>query len=163
MPPLPGLRVGHSGIHGYGVFTTRTFATGEVVVIADGVIYDEHADFDDTYALVLPRDDDDDSAGLVFLDLADQSRWINHSCDPNLEVESTFDRATGELRAWWVARREIAIGEELTYDYAFIGDAAERCGCGAPTCRGLIVDPDPAELAKVDPALLVHLRISRAA
>jgi len=163
MPPLSGLRVGLSGIHGYGVFTTRGFAAGDVIVHADGVVYDEHADFDDTYALVMPKDDDDPSAGLVFLDLADQTRWINHSCDPNTEVESSVDRATGEIRAWWVARRDIAIGEELTYDYAFIGEAAEPCGCGAPTCRGLIVDPDPAELAQIEPALRHHLRSSRAA
>jgi SET domain-containing protein len=163
MPPLPGLRVGHSGIHGYGVFATRGFAAGEVVVHADGVVYDEGDEFDDTYALVVPRDDDDDAAGLVFLDLADQTRWINHSCEPNCEVESTFDRTSGELRAWWVARKDIAIGEELTYDYAFVGIAAEPCGCGAPSCRGLIVDPDPAELAQIEPALRVHLKITRAA
>jgi len=163
MPPLPGLRVGHSGIHGYGVFATRAFAAGEVVVHADGVVYDEGDEFDDTYALVVPRDDDDDAAGLVFLDLADQTRWINHSCDPNCEVESTYDLGTQELRAWWVARRDIAIGEELTYDYAFIGAAAEPCGCGAASCRGLIVDPDPAELAQIEPALRAHLKITRAA
>jgi hypothetical protein len=159
VPPLEGLRVGISSIHGYGVTTTRAFRAGEVVVHADGVVYDEGAEFDDTYALVVPKDDDDPSAGLVFLDLADQTRWINHSCEPNTFVESTYDRETRELRAWWVARRDIAVGEELTYDYAFIGIAAEPCGCGAAGCRGLIVDPDPAELAQVDPALLAHLRI----
>jgi histone-lysine N-methyltransferase SETD2 len=161
VPRLDGLRVGVSRIHGYGVFTTRAFRAGEVVVHADGVVYDEHAEFDDTYALVVPQDDDDPSAGLVFLDLADQTRWINHSCDPNTAVESTYDRATGELRAWWVAARDLAIGEELTYDYAFIGIAAEPCGCGAPGCRGLIVDPDPSELAQVAPELRAHLRIER--
>jgi hypothetical protein len=155
------LRVGASRIHGYGVFTSRGFRAGETIVHADGVVYPEGADFDDTYALVVPIDDDDPAAGLVFLDLADQTRWINHSCQPNTFVESTFDRATGELRAWWVARHDLAPGEELTYDYAFIGVAAEPCGCGAPDCRGLIVDPDPAELAKVEPHLLVHLRIPR--
>ena len=163
MPPLEGLRVAVSRIHGYGVFTTRGFRAGEVIVHADGVVYPEGADFDDTYALVAPKDDDDPSAGLIFLDLADQTRWINHSCDPNTFVESRFDQATGELRAWWVARRDLEPGEELTYDYAFIGIAAEPCGCGAASCRGLIVDPDPAELAQVAPALRSRLRIERAA
>ena len=161
MPLLEGLRVVASKIHGYGVVTTRHFLAGETVCFGDGVLYQEDDDFDDTYALVMPRDDDDPSAGLVFLDLADQTRWINHSCDPNTIVESSFDRATGELRAWWVACRDIAPGEELTYDYAFIGEAAEPCGCGATGCRGLIVDPDPAELVQVAPALHVHLRIPR--
>ncbi len=159
MPPLAGLRVGHSGIHGYGLFTTRAFDEGEVVVHADGVVFDEGDDFDDTYALVVPKDDDNDDAGLVFLDLADQTRWINHSCDPNTFVESTFDLVTRELRAWWVARRALVPGEELTYDYAFVGIAAEPCGCGAASCRGLIVDPDPEELAQIAPELHVHLRL----
>jgi hypothetical protein len=160
VPPLEGLRVGVSRIHGYGVFTTRAFRAGEVIVHADGVVYDEHDEFDDTYALVVPQDDDDPEAGLVFLDLADQTRWINHSCEPNTVVDSTYDRATRELRAWWIARRDIAAGEELTYDYAFIGIAAEPCGCGAEGCRGLIVDPDPSELAQVAPELRPRLRIT---
>ena len=159
MPLLDGLRVTSSAIHGYGVVTMRAFKAGELVCFGDGVLYTADADFDDTYALVVPKDDDHADAGLVFLDLADQTRWINHSCDPNTFVESTFDQVTRELRAWWVARREIAAGEELTYDYAFIGIAAEPCGCGAASCRGLIVDPDPEELAQIEPALHVHLRI----
>ena len=159
MPPLEGLRVGVSRIHGYGVFTTRAFRAGEVLCRADGVMYPEGADFDDTYALVAPKDDDDPSAGLVFLDLGDQTRWINHSCAPNTFVETTYDRERNWLDAWWVAARDLEPGEELTYDYAFIGTAAEPCGCGAASCRGLIVDPDPAELAQVAPALLAQLRI----
>lgn len=59
----------------------------------------------------------------------------NHSCDPNL---------------WWsgdelVALRDIAAGEELTYDYATDGSAGVlgpaallRCNCGSMRCRGLI-------------------------
>jgi hypothetical protein len=159
VPLLDGLHVAISRIHGYGVVTTRAFRAGEKVVDADGVVYEEGAEFDDTYALVVPKDDADAAAGLVFLDLADQTRWINHSCEPNTFVESTYDRETGALRAWWVARRDLAPGEELTYDYAFIGIAAEPCGCGAASCRGLIVDPDPEELAQIEPALHVHLRI----
>ena len=59
----------------------------------------------------------------------------NHSCDPNL---------------WWsgddlVALRDIAAGEELTYDYATGGLAAGtllRCNCGSTRCRGLIEADD---------------------
>lgn len=164
MPLLSGLRVARSSIHGYGVITTRAFARGEIVVEGDGVQYAEDADFDDTYALVLPGWDatgsDDPDAPQVYFDLTDQTRWINHACAPNTEIDSRYDAERGTVRAWWVATRDLAVGEELTYDYAFVGALAEPCACGAPTCRGLIVDDDPEELAEVPEALRAHLRIA---
>ncbi len=160
MPIVSGLRVVRSAVHGYGVVAERRFARGEVVIRAEGFIYTEDETFDDTYALVLPTDDLPGMPGeLIFYDLVDQSRWINHSCEPNTEVESALDPETGRPAAWWVALRDIEPGEELFYDYAFVGSVAEPCGCGAAACRGLIVDPDPAELAAVPRRLRKHLRI----
>jgi hypothetical protein len=55
----------------------------------------------------------------------------NHSCDAN----------TGFFGLDVVARRSIALGEELTLDYAeLINDTAEgfACRCGAANCRGLV-------------------------
>ena len=151
MPLAPGLAVVHSSIHGYGVVATRPFRAGEIVLAGDGVVYHDGDDFDDTYALVLPAVDggpafaDDvarDPDALMFYDLVDQSRWINHSCDPNTRVESEWDGAAGITRTRWVAVRDIAPGEELHYDYAFAAEVAEPCNCGTAACRGLIVDPD---------------------
>lgn len=163
MPHLTGLRVTHSAIHGYGVITTRRFAKGEIVLEGDGVLYREDDEFDDTYALVLPGwgadGGDDPDAPAVYYDLIDQTRWINHSCEPNTEIDSRYDHERGALRAWWVATRDLEPGEELTYDYAFVGALAQPCACGAPTCRGLIVDADPEELAAVPEELRGHLRV----
>lgn len=160
MPIVPGLRVVRSVIHGYGVIAERRFEKGEVVIRAEGFIYGEDESFDDTYALVLPTDDLPGVAGeMIYYDLVDQSRWINHSCEPNTEVESAIDPDTGRPAAWWVASRAIEVGEELVYDYAFVGALAEPCGCGAASCRGLIVDPDPDELAAIPEELRHHLRI----
>ncbi len=157
MPFCDGLRVVKSSIHGYGVVTTRPFAKGEVVCFGDGVLYREDADFDDTYALVF--DGEDTGLGeTYFWDLVDQTRWFNHSCDPNSEVRGKWDSEQQRVNAHWIALRDIAVGEEITYDYAFVGDVAEPCACGAASCRGLIVDPDPAELAKVPEHLLRYLR-----
>ena len=50
--------------------------------------------------------------------------------------------ATGKPYAWWTALRDISIGEELTYDYAFSGHLAEPCNCNHSACLGIIVDPD---------------------
>jgi len=151
MPLLDGLRVVKSRIHGYGVVTTRAFRSGELICYGDGVYYEADADFDDTYALILPSDDGSDR--MVFWDLADQTRWFNHSCEPNSDVLSTREDAT-TMRAWWVATRDIEVGEEITYDYGFAAEVAEPCHCGAPGCRGLIVDDDPAVQAQ----LPEHLR-----
>jgi hypothetical protein len=137
MPVLDGLRVVMSAIHGYGVVTTRPFHKGELVCPGDGVQYREDDDFDDTYALIL----DGEHGETVLWDLVDQTRWLNHSCDPNSEVLSRWDPEAKLIRAWWVAVRDIAVGEEITYDYAFAPEVAEPCHCGAPACRGLIVDP----------------------
>ena len=115
------------------------------------------ADFDDTYALILPGED----SGLgenFFWDLVDQTRWFNHSCDPNTEVRSRWDREAGTVRAWWTAVRDIAPGEEITYDYGFAAEVAEPCHCGSALCRGVIVDEDPAVQAQLAPHLRALLR-----
>jgi uncharacterized protein len=58
---------------------------------------------------------------------------INHCCAPNL----THKRIPG--RVWYVSRRRIQPGEELTIDYGTSPDAPIiRCSCGAPNCRGTL-------------------------
>jgi hypothetical protein len=157
MPLLEGLKVVCSKIHGYGVVTTRRFQPGEIVCYGDGVLYDGDAEFDDTYALVLPGEDSG-HGDTLFWDLVCQTRWFNHSCDPNTDVMSKWDHETNTMRAWWVATREIPIGEEITYDYAFVADVAEPCCCGSAICRGVIVDEDPANLAQLPDHLRALLR-----
>lgn len=70
-----------------------------------------------------------------------EARFINHSCDPNC------DAVIEAGRIWIETIRDIAPGEELAYDYAYILEerhtpAAKRrypCHCGAATCRGTIL------------------------
>ena len=72
-----------------------------------------------------------------------EARFINHSCAPNCEA---IDE---KKRIYIEAIRNIAPGEELTYDYAYERDGTEdedweriyMCKCGAPTCRGTILAP----------------------
>ena len=57
---------------------------------------------------------------------------INHSCDPNLRAD-----IVRESRIYYVARREIQAGEELTVDYAFDSKQdPHECRCGSAKCRG---------------------------
>ncbi|HLU68420.1 MAG TPA: SET domain-containing protein-lysine N-methyltransferase [Kofleriaceae bacterium] len=159
MPLMDGLKVVRSGIHGYGVIATRPFKKGEVILYGDGVLYREDDDFDDTYALILPGYEtgpDGEEGPPLFWDLACQSRWINHSCDPNSAVDSKWLPEERSVLAWWSALRDIEPGEELTYDYAFTAQVAEPCNCGAAICRGLIVDPD--EIDEVPAHLRKYLR-----
>ena len=133
MPPLPGLKVVCSPIHGYGVVAVRDFAPGQVIAWVDGVLYREKEIPDDTYALWVDE-------GWYF-DMVDQTRWINHSCQPNGEIEAELDGRGG---AWAriVALRPIRAGDEITYDYAFPAEFAEPCACGTAACRGWIIDED---------------------
>jgi histone-lysine N-methyltransferase NSD2 len=67
------------------------------------------------------------------------ARFLNHSCDPNCITEK-WD-VNGVTRVGIFAKQKIKAGEELTYDYNFLGfwkDGKEhRCNCGSNNCSGL--------------------------
>jgi SET domain-containing protein len=133
MPLLEGIRVVKSGIHGYGLVATREFKEGEFIADVDGVQLRRSELENDDYCLLITDD--------IFFDMVDQTRWINHSCDPNCEVDADI-ADDGKVWARLCAIRDIAVGEELTYDYAFAAQYAIPCRCGSTECRGLIIDPD---------------------
>lgn len=65
----------------------------------------------------------------------DVTLYTNHNCDPNLWYEGTYDSM--------VARRDIRIGEELTYDYATVDtDTSFKCNCGSKMCRKNVTGSD---------------------
>ena len=132
MPQMSGLEVVRSRIHGYGVIATRPFAEGEVIAEVDGVALRLEEVVDDEYCLWVTDE--------LYFDMVDQTRWINHSCAPNGEVQTGVE-ADGSVWARIVALRHIAPGEEITYDYEFAVEHAIPCSCSAPSCRGLIIDP----------------------
>ncbi|XP_032449720.1 histone-lysine N-methyltransferase SUV39H2 isoform X3 [Prionailurus viverrinus] len=84
------------------------------------------------------------------------SHFVNHSCDPNLQVFNVFiDNLDTRLpRIALFSTRTINAGEELTFDYQMKGSgdvssdsvdhspAKKRvrtvCKCGAVTCRGYL-------------------------
>lgn len=75
--------------------------------------------------------------GGPYLLTHDNTRFMNHSCRPT--CAHLFDDVE-------IAIRDIALGEELTSDYAsFTLDAHEefRCHCTAPECRQWIRRDDP--------------------
>ena len=71
------------------------------------------------------------------------SRYINHSCDPNCEA------VIEDGRIFLFAKKAMAAGTELTYDYQYErtpehtkeDEEFYRCLCGSPKCRGTILAP----------------------
>jgi len=61
------------------------------------------------------------------------ARFINHSCTPNCWIEVEEKTKT----IWIRASRLIRAGEELTYDYATVGDHTIACRC-RPGCTTML-------------------------
>lgn len=137
MPQIPGLRVVRSALHGYGVVALRDFKEGDLMADIEGVTWREGDWWDDTYTLRI--------TDQVSFDMVDQTRWINHSCTANAEIDLGLDE-NGEPWAKLYAWRDIAAGEEVTYDYEFPAALAEPCTCGSPQCRGWIVREEELHL-----------------
>ncbi len=72
--------------------------------------------------------------------LYNKARYINHSCEPNCEVDIT----NGEI--WISSIKKIKKGDELSYDYGYEFNKNDfrdhRCKCGAKECIGFIISSD---------------------
>uniref|UniRef100_A0AAV2MCY9 [histone H3]-lysine(36) N-trimethyltransferase n=1 Tax=Knipowitschia caucasica TaxID=637954 RepID=A0AAV2MCY9_KNICA len=66
------------------------------------------------------------------------SRFMNHSCEPNCETQKWT--VNGQLRVGFFTTKAVTQGTELTFDYQFqrYGKEAQKCYCGAPSCRGFL-------------------------
>ena len=137
-----------SGVHGNGIYAIAPIRKGERIIEYMG----EHLPWKD--AMDQPAHDEEDPyhTFLFSLDNGDvidagqggnDSRWINHSCDPNCETTEE------DNRIFVYALRGIRPGEELFYDYRIV--PAERrtkklerefaCICGSAKCRGTMLEP----------------------
>jgi uncharacterized protein len=128
---VDGLIIRSSSIHAAGCYTTRAIKKGTRVCEYDGPRFTkEEADerYKDRFVTYLFSCGED---GKV-IDGFGTAMFINHCCDPNCETEDT------DGRIFVVAIRDIAAGEELTYEYhLYDSDESEQdCYCGAQQCRG---------------------------
>lgn len=123
--------------HGSGLFAARYIRKNEEIIRVTGPTVNEEIE-DVLYA----------SYGIDVMVQIGIQRWvlpnnevrfINHSCDPNMGFRGS---------RVFVAMRDIAKGEELTFDYAMneIDDSKHiwtiDCLCKSPNCRKIISSVD---------------------
>jgi uncharacterized protein len=133
MPPrLPRIVRRRSGLHGYGVFAAEVIAKNKRIIDYAGelVLNRESVEREVRYL----------EEGCVWVFRVNRrwsrdaavngniARFINHSCRPNCWWEVV------DKTIWIRASRTIQPGEELTYDYATIGDHTIKCRC-RPGCE----------------------------
>jgi SET domain-containing protein len=124
-----------SSIHGMGAFAAVPIVKGSLVIeyIGQKITKAEslrRCEKENWFIFAL--DDTYDLDGAVGWNPA---RFINHSCAPNCDAELI------DGHIWIIARRDIAPGEEITFNYGYDLDAYQEhpCQCGAPGCVGYIV------------------------
>jgi SET domain-containing protein len=131
-----------SGINNLGLFAKTDIKKGEKVIEYKGRKF--------THKQVEEDDRFDNSKAIYLFTLNERyvldgdtktntAKYINHSCDPNCEV----DIIKGKI--WIIAIKDIKKGDELSYDYGFGYDADFRqfpCKCGSKNCCGYIVRDD---------------------
>ena len=118
---------------GRGVFAVKRIRSGELIAAFEGRVY--HAErisllpndppgfLRDHVIQTGPREYLHGKGGLAEL--------INHSCSPNCGIKK---------RVEVVAMRDIAPGEQVTWDYEMSenSDWEMKCQCGSQECRGII-------------------------
>jgi SET domain-containing protein len=153
--PEPLFVVRRSRIHGRGVYAARRIRKGTRIVeylgerishdVADDR-YDEKAEDDGHTFLFVVDDDICIDAGVG----GNAARFINHSCHANCET------IIDDRRVFIDAIRTIQPGEELGYDYQLTWESTDdpeelklyACRCGAPQCRGTMLDVTPLDKKK---------------
>ncbi|MGC8929447.1 MAG: SET domain-containing protein [Candidatus Woesearchaeota archaeon] len=116
-----------SKIHGLGVFASRNFKKGEIVI-----------KWDTSHKLTKREVDklpEEEKRYIVYLDgkyilMQPPAKYVNHSCDANTYSDNFCD----------VAKRDIRKGEEITANYSetMAPDEYMECKCGSKNCRKII-------------------------
>ena len=140
-------------MHGKGVFALQDLAEGETLMeyVGEVISWPEalrrhpHDPAQPNHTFYFHVDDGHVIDAQVG---GNASRWINHSCQPSCQTEVSDENGG---RVFIKALRNIAAGEELSYDYGLTIDAKYTpklladypCWCGAGNCRGTLLAPKP--------------------
>ena len=141
-----------SAIHGTGGYARKNLAAGTLIIeyVGEKISKAEallRCEAENAYIFAL--DDEFDLDGNVPWNPA---RFLNHSCAPNCEAEVESGRIT------IIALRDVAAGEELTFNYGYdLEDYQNQvCQCGAAECLGFIVAEEFFDHVRKQKALHSH-------
>tara|TARA_B100000886_G_scaffold39347_3_gene24357 strand:+ start:5033 stop:5524 length:492 start_codon:yes stop_codon:yes gene_type:complete len=147
-------KVKHSKIHGHGIFATRDIRKNEKIIqyIGEKVTRSEG---DKRSEKRLKKYLNSNKTGSVYIfelnskhdidgsPTYNKARYINHSCNPNCEVDITNEEI------WISSIKAIKKGDELSYDYGYSFDKNDfrdhLCKCGSKNCIGYIISSDEWE------------------
>ena len=146
--PADLIEVRRSNVHGMGVFARKPIPKGTRLIEYVGERV-SHQEADNRYE---QKDANDAHTFLFIVDSrtvidagvdGNDARFFNHACNPN--CESVIEAK----RVYIETIRDVAPGEELTYDYQIQRekddpdniDEVFACHCGAPACRGTMLWP----------------------
>ena len=123
---IDGYEFRQSSGKGKGVFATKSFAVGDLVVL--GVIQ-EVLSANTTHATQIGESE--------YVLLGELMSLVNHSCGPNCGIRVN-ETGAHDL----IALCDISAHEEITYDYAMsnygVNFFSRQCMCGSKKCRGEI-------------------------
>ena len=144
-------KVKRSKIHGNGVYATEDIKKGTKVIEYIGEKVTK-AEGDRRSERRIKKYLNSNKTGSVYIfelnskfdidgsPYYNKARYINHSCNPNCEVEIL----KGHI--WIIAIKNIKKSEELSYDYGYEFDKDDYidhiCNCGAKKCIGYIISSD---------------------
>lgn len=144
-------KVKKSKVHGSGVFATSDISKNKKIIqyIGDKITKSEG---DRRSAARIKKFLNKKNEGSVYIfelnkkydidgsPLYNKARYINHSCNPNCEVNIIKNEI------WISSIKKIKKGEELNYDYGYAFDkddfADHICKCGSANCIGYIISQD---------------------
>uniref|UniRef100_A0AC34F996 Histone-lysine N-methyltransferase n=1 Tax=Panagrolaimus sp. ES5 TaxID=591445 RepID=A0AC34F996_9BILA len=103
---------------------------------------------DPTYLFDIDSDEDETVFVVDATEEGNASRFINHSCDPNLEVvlvKGLYNHR-GYARVTFFSVKQIKAGDELTFNYfkhepdlSLVDDTTPKCYCGYELCRKYLI------------------------
>jgi SET domain-containing protein len=132
-----------TGLKGYGIRASAKIEQGDFVYEYMGEVIGT-AEFERRREVYHERGDKhfyfmtiDGDEVIDATEKAGLSRLINHSCNPNCELQKWI--APGGVRMALFALSTIAPGDELTFDYKLerFGDVPRKCLCKSANCRGV--------------------------
>jgi hypothetical protein len=132
-----------AGLKGYGLRSGAKIEEGDFVYEYLGEVIDT-TEFERRREVYHERGDKhfyfmtiDGDEVIDATEKASLSRLVNHSCNPNCELQKWI--APGGVRMALFALNTIEPGEEITFDYKLerFGDVPRKCLCKTVNCRGV--------------------------